>query len=119
MIGTMRFDPQASMLRLLRRSDRRRRSGRLPQESLTCNLGAVLDLSAGGMRLLCNRPLDGKLRVFLAGYDLSVALQAEVVWTHRHGRRRHEVGLKLLDVDHDLTAILSRISTMHRQRRAV
>ncbi len=114
----MPFDPQASMLRLLGRSDFRRRSGRFPQESLTCNLGAVLDLSAGGMRVLCNRPMEDEVRVFLAGYDISVALQAEVVWTHRHGRRKHEVGLRFLKVDHDLTSILSRISAMHRKRRA-
>ena len=115
----MRFDPMATMMRVIGRRDGRRLAGRLPQEGLECNLGPVLDLSSGGLRVLSKRPRDGVLTVHLDGLDVTLKLQAKVVWTIRHGFRRHEMGLELLHVDEEMGQILSRISRQHRSQRAI
>ncbi len=115
----MRFDPMATMMRVIGRRDGRRLAGRLAQEGLECNLGPVLDLSSGGLRILSKRPRDGELTVHLDGFDLTLKLQAKVVWTTRHGFRRHEMGLELLHVVDEMGLILSRISRQHRSQRAI
>jgi len=115
----MRFDPMTTMMRVIGRRDGRRLAGRLLQDGLDCNLGPVLDLSAGGLRVLSKRPREGELTVHLDGFDLTLKLQAKVVWTTRHGFRRHEVGLELLHVDEEMAQILSRISRQHRMQRAI
>ncbi len=115
----MRFDPMATMMRVIGRRDGRRLAGRLAQEGLECNLGPVLDLSSGGLRILSKRPREGELTVHLDGFDLTLKLQAKVVWTTRHGFRRHEMGLELLHVDEEMGLILSRISRQHRSQRAI
>ena len=106
-------------MRVIGRRDGRRVKGRLPQEGLDCNLGPVLDLSLGGVRVLCKRPREGDLTVHLDGFDITLKLQAKVVWTTRHGFRRHEMGLEFMHVDEEIARILSRISRQHRKQRAI
>ncbi len=107
------------MMRVIGRRDGRRLKGRLPQEGLNCNLGPVLDLSSGGMRVLAKRPHHGELTVYVNGFDLTLRLQANIVWCERHGFRCHEMGLEFLYVDEEMARVLSRISRMHRKRRAI
>lgn len=99
-------------------SDARRASGRLRQEALDCNLGAVLDLSLGGMRVLCNRPPKGEIDVELMGSEVKLRLRGEVVWTRRVGFRKYEVGLNFLRVPAETIKQLTRISLNHRVRRS-
>ncbi|MHC4220752.1 MAG: PilZ domain-containing protein [Planctomycetota bacterium] len=113
----MQFNPHLGLSRFIGRREGRRIPGRLPQELLLCNLGPVLDLSAGGMRVLSTRPQAGSLDVALQGADLSLTLRAKVAWVHRLGFRRHEIGLTFLEVDEDTAQLLSRISNNHRARR--
>ena len=107
------------MMRVIGRRDGRRLKGRMPQEALDCNLGPVLDLSSGGMRVLSKRPREGELTVHLDGFDVTLKLDANVVWTTRHGFRRHEMGLEFMHVDEEMGQILSRISRQHRKQRAI
>lgn len=118
-LGIVRFDPKATMLRVIGRRSGRRLPGRLPQEGLYCNLGAVVDLSAGGMRVLAKRPHHGELTVCVDGFDMSLRLQANVVWCEHHGLRCYEMGLKFLYVAEEMGRVLSRISQMHRKQRAI
>jgi hypothetical protein len=97
----------------------RRRSGRLPQESLQCNLGTVLDISAGGMRVLTRAKPSGRLNVVLQGYPLPEPLAAEVAWTKRSGLFMREVGLCFHDVSPQMAQFLTRIAMMHRFRRVI
>jgi len=76
----------------------------------------VLDLSAGGMRVLSTRPLLGTKDIGLRGGDFSVKLRTKVAWSRRLGFRRHEIGLTFLDIDEELGTLLSRISSDHRSR---
>ena len=86
------------LLRTPTKADNRRAQGRLPQELLRSNLGPVLDLSMGGMRVRCTRARKGDVDVELMELEEPVKLRAEVMWTRRQGLRRYEVGLKFLDV---------------------
>ncbi len=98
--------------------DARRAYGRLRQESLDCNLGAVLDLSLGGMRVQCNRPPKGEIDVELRGSEVKLRLRAQVVWTRRVGFRKYEVGLNFLRLPAETIKQLTRISLNHRVRRS-
>ena len=112
------FDPQRGMKRETNLSDRRT-PARLPQESLVCDLGPVLDLSIGGMRVLCKRRREGLLKVRIWAFQYYMILDGQVVWTKHLGFRRHEIGVQFLNVDDDTSKILSRISAIHRMRRAI
>ena len=46
-------------------------------------------------------------------------LYGQVVWTKHLGFRRHEIGVQFLNIDDDTAKILSRISAIHRMRRAI
>ena len=115
----MRFAPKATMLRVIGRRNGRRVRGRLPQAGLYCNLGPVVDLSAGGIRVLTKRPHHGELTVCVDGFDMSLRLQANIVWCKHHGLRCYEMGLEFLYVAEEMGRVLSRISQMHRKQRAI
>ena len=115
----MQFNPTMRLSRFLGSREGRRIPGRLPQEQLVSSLGPVLDLSAGGMRVLTTRPLLGMRDIGLRGGDFSVKLSTKVAWSRRLGFRRHEIGLTFLDVDEELASMLSRISSDHRARSAI
>ena len=73
----------------------RRRSGRLTSTAaLRCNLGSVLDVSKGGLRVLSRRRLDGKRLVELFMVDQRLRVPANVIWCDRVGFRKHVVGLE-------------------------
>ncbi len=114
----MFFEPQRGMKRETNLSDRRT-PARLPQESLVCDLGPILDLSIGGMRVLCKRRREGSLKIRLWAFQFYMNLDGQVVWTKHLGFRRHEIGVQFLNVDDDTAKILSRISAIHRMRRAI
>ncbi|MCZ6494399.1 MAG: PilZ domain-containing protein [Planctomycetota bacterium] len=118
-LGVMQFNPQTSLTRFIGRREGRRVPGRLPQESLQSDLGPVLDMSSGGMRVLGTRPYQGEFRIEVQGYDVVLALQARVAWVQKLGFRRFEIGFAFLDIDEDVALMLTRISTIHRERRAI
>ncbi|MEE8238119.1 MAG: PilZ domain-containing protein [Gammaproteobacteria bacterium] len=113
----MQFNPTVRLSRFIGTREGRRIPGRLPQEQLICSLGPVLDLSPGGMRVLCTRPRLGTTDIDIRGGDYSLKLRTKVAWSRRLGFRRHEIGLTFLDVDEELATVLSRISSDHRARR--
>ncbi|MHC5007573.1 MAG: ATP-binding protein [Planctomycetota bacterium] len=98
-------------------ADDRRAYGRLPQELLQCNLGPVLDLSMGGMRVQCSRAPKGRVEVELMDIEGSVKIRAEVMWTRRLRFRKYEVGLYFPHVAPDVAKQLTRVSLNHRLRR--
>ncbi len=112
------FDPQRGMKRETKLSDRRT-PARLPQESLVCDMGPVLDLSIGGMRVLCKRRREGSLKIRIWAFRYYMILDGQIVWTKHLGFRRHEIGVQFINVDDDTSKILSRISSIHRMRRAI
>ena len=93
----------------------RRKSGRLREgETLACDLGSVVDLSAGGMRILAKRKLTGKLDVTLWDTELGLNRRAEVIWCKRLGFRKYEVGLEFRHLTMDDVAELTELATRNR-----
>ena len=86
----------------------RRKSGRLKSEgTLGCNLGTVLDLSRGGMRILSSRRLKGERMAKLSTDDQGLQVPSKVIWCQRVGFGRHICGLEFAtttpEIAHQLT----------------
>ena len=120
----MKLDPRVNAADLPklngdRPEQHRRRTGRLPQESLVSNLGMVLDISVGGMRVLCRKVPTGKIDVQLVGYDLPGTLSATPAWSKKVGFFKSEVGLRFEEVTPEMALYLTRIAATHRFRRVI
>ncbi len=101
-------------------NDDRRAHARLPQEALKCNLGEVLNLSLGGMRVRCTRaPKDTVVEVELTYEGETMKVQAEVVRSNKIGFRKHELGLRFLNVDPETAKQLTRVSLNHWVRHTL
>ena len=101
-------------------NDDRRAHARLPQEALKCNLGEVLNLSLGGMQVRCTRaPKDNVVEVELSLEGETMKMQAEVVRSTKVGFRKHELGLRFLDVDRETAKQLTRVSLNHWVRHTL
>ncbi len=76
-----------------------RRYGRLKEPGLCCSAGAVIDLSAGGVRILSSRPLRGRLDVFFDTEDgPKLGVKTKIAWCRRVGFRSYLVGLQFEDL---------------------
>ena len=88
-----------------------RRAGRVNVGLLRCNLGRVLELSSGGVRLLSRRKLGGRHEIKLFDSDVGIRIEAEVRWSRRHGLWKHEIGLQFPNVTSDIAAKLTTLAT--------
>ena len=84
-----------------------RRAGRINVGELTCDLGRLVDVSAGGVRLISRHKLSGRHEIALFDEDGGVRIEAEVRWSKRHGLVKHEIGLQFLNVPPDVAAKLT------------
>lgn len=82
---------------------------RRPQNNLESSLGPVLDLSAGGMRIIAKRELKGIVDVSLSGGGIDQTVRARVIWTKKAGFRVYEVGLAFVDV-HEVRQLVEWLS---------
>jgi len=92
-----------------------RRFGRVKCKEISCSLGQVLDLSAGGMRIRSRGTMG--LRV---GESVGVTLRAEsgflipvpsrVVWMTKSGWRNCELGLTFMELSNSARESLSGIA---------
>ncbi len=91
-----------------------RSAGRVNTRQLKCNLGRVLDLSSGGVRLLTRRKLRGWQKIELFDSYGGVRVEAEVRWSKRHGLWKHEIGLQFLNVPPDIAVQLTTLASKNR-----
>jgi len=76
----------------------KRLHARLNMDGLTCNLGVIEDFSLGGVRLRCKRIPNTIDAIVISSGDEDIELRCERVWHRRVGFRKHEVGLRFLNV---------------------
>lgn len=82
--------------------DPRRRAERHNSDVVTCDLGNIVNLSAGGVRITGKGKLPfragqtGRLRLAAAGGALT--LTAQTVWVKRKGLRGYDMGLRFIDL---------------------
>ena len=100
------------------REERRNARRQAVSSNVRCNLGEIVDLSASGMRVIARKPLQGDARISLLAQRTAVQLAGKVAWTKRVGFRRHMVGVEFVQVDAHAEAMLTRIISEHRPRRA-
>lgn len=102
------------------RVDDQRRTRRLAQEMLECNLGEVMDLSLGGMRVRTtghHAPTEGaEVDVRFDAAEPPLSLRGAVVRSTKLGPRRIELGVRFVNVTPDVQRQLTRLSMAHRKR---
>lgn len=95
-----------------------RRQGRIRCPAAACELGAIVDLSASGMRVLYEGPGNpvrvGETRslTVTAGTE-ALAVQAVVIWVRPGSATTCEIGLAFRGLGPDQRAVLFRVGT-HR-----
>ena len=92
----------------------RRLAVRVNVRQLKCNLGRVLDISSGGVRLLSRRKLRGRHELKLFDSNVGVHIESEVRWSERHGLWKHEIGLQFLNVTSGIAANLTKLVSNNR-----
>jgi signal transduction histidine kinase len=100
-------------------ADNRRAFNRLLLESVKCNLGQVIDLSLGGARIRCVKEPAGQLELEISDDETTVKLMAEVTWCSRTGWRKHEAGLRFLNLTPEVAEQLTRLTMQNRIRRVM
>ncbi len=91
---------------------RRRRHHRVKgRGAVNSNLGRVLDLSGGGLRVLGKKKADGQGRVELISAIDSVVFPARVVWCHKVGFRKYVIGLEFIDLTTEQIQQVSQFAT--------
>jgi hypothetical protein len=97
-----------------------RRSRRMPQEMLFCNLGQVLDLSRGGMRVRLARDQfpEGIVIAEILAPDGPLRIKAELVWTRIDDRSR-DAGFRFLDLPPESAQRITAICMQHRCRATI
>ncbi|MFZ4573302.1 MAG: PilZ domain-containing protein [Phycisphaerales bacterium] len=91
----------------------RRRHGRVCLQDITCSLGAVLDLSASGLRVRTRGSIPStgsQLAVSIEGMDQAIVLPCVVRWTRRTGLLSREVGLEFTDLNAEQKRWLSELA---------
>lgn len=89
-----------------------RKFGRVHMQDVTCSLGEVLDLSASGMRIRTpgtpELPCHQQAEITLGCIDGEVVVRVESIWERRTGWRKHEMGVRFLDLTPQQQALISR-----------
>lgn len=121
MLHHMRRDPKAGVTSVDDDGANRRRSGRLPQEGIACDLGRVLDLSSGGMRVVTSRRLKAgsTMQIRLFAHSVQCELEVRVAWVRAIGLVRREIGLIFENVPESVARTIAAIAVTSRDRSTI
>lgn len=95
-----------------------RKFGRLVQQALRCNLGTILDISAGGMAVRVKHVPDGECLVEIPGHPLPGPLRAKMIWWRKSGFFSSDIGLQFIEVTPEMARRLCAIASANRRSRA-
>ncbi len=117
----MTFNPQQGKTIDSRASagSTRRRTGRMEIESVVSNLGAVLNLSSGGMQILCSRTPKEPFTVELRGCETNLKLRGEIAWIRRVGFFKKIVGIHFVDLKAEQISQLTSLAMTNTVRRRI
>ena len=93
----------------------RRKFGRYNPGSLQCDRGKVLDISAGGARLLTPKKLKSTIRLRFWNEQTDLAVEARVIRCKRRRFREYEAGLQFVNLSAEAANKLAGILAAVRQ----
>lgn len=105
----------SAMVKGVRAGFQQRKFGRLRIEALPCNLGRVLDLSAGGVRISTSRKLPETVELSLGDTQHRLVVTGNVAWQKRVGWKSHEAGISFGELSAEQRAAL--VKLMHCSAR--
>lgn len=88
-------------------------------ESIACNLGPVLNLSATGMRVLCWKTPKNPVTIELVGCETHLTVQGEVAWIQKVGLFRRVVGIHFVGLTEEQTRQLTSMAMVNTVRRTI
>lgn len=101
----------------------RRKSGRLVCAGLISTMGGVMDLSAGGCRVVCQHwralPEGTHIQIALEGEGMAVVMSARVVRRTKISMFRAEYGLEFVQVTPDQRSVLTALSHIATLKRVM
>ena len=109
-----RYDPQAGVNSLEEVHESHRKHGRLSQETVQSSLGKVVDLSAGGMKVICRKVPKDYFRVDIHGLGPTIRVTGIVRWSERIGLMKHICGVEFVGVDVEQARALTRMAMNNR-----
>lgn len=112
-------DPRPEVAGTTKDGPDRRRQGRLPLDDVTCSLGRILDLSAGGMRIECRKRYSGRVAADLIDQEGHIMVWTTVAWIKRRGLFKFEIGFVFEDIDGTIAKRLTKLAMTHRYRRVI
>jgi PAS domain S-box-containing protein len=93
-----------------------RQMPRVPQEELNCSLGEVVELGADSIRVFCSKPPKrNETTITFDDVETDMELRAEVIWSKKLSRGRHDVGLKFLGLTSEEQRRILAIVMQHRK----
>ena len=102
-----------------RSANSRRRTGRLEIESVGSSLGPVVNLSSGGVQVLCTRTPRSPTDIRLVGCGTTLNVRGEVAWFRRIGLFRKIVGIHFIDLTPEQISQLTSMAMTNTVRRMI
>ena len=117
----MTFNPQQGHTSddSIRLESSRRRTGRMQTESVVSNIGPVLNLSSGGMQVLCTKTPKDPLWIELSGCETKLRVKGEIAWVRRVGLFKKIVGIHFVDLTPDQLSSLTSLALTNTIRRRI
>lgn len=87
---------------------------------MACQYGPILNLSGGGMLVLCRwaPPMNKEVAVQLYTPTENIRLRGRVARKKRIGLFKHEVGFEFLDISPEMAKKLTTLAMLNRIKRA-
>ncbi len=95
-----------------------RNRGRMVVEGLWCDVGEVLDLSAGGMRVRARRAaLVGEpITLRIESSRICLTLHAVCAWAKREGSRKWDLGFAFENAEPEQLRLIGELALIHAAR---
>jgi len=88
-------------------------------ESMVSNLGPVLNLSSGGMQVLCSRTPKEPILIELVGCEANLKLRGKIAWIRRIGFFKKIVGIYFVDLTPQQISQLTALAMTNTIRRQI
>lgn len=100
-------------------AESRRGTGRLREDGLTCSIGELMNISAGGFQALCKKVPTEPTEVTFSDGDRHVTAVAKVTWQKQQTRKQHLVGFQFVETEFNLVRRLKDLAMNQHIKRVI